>query len=329
MKKILVLTTGGTISSINSENGLIPSDATSYIVGALNTKDVIIESKKIMVVDSSNMQPEEWKIIAKEVFDGIQTHDGIIITHGTDTMAYTASMLSFMILNPSIPIVLTGSQLPLNHPLTDAVDNLRASLEMCKSGTKGIFIAFDRKIMLGCRAVKVRTSSFDAFESINMRLIAKITSLGIEFKDNRLMEYNNPPILNLNIDTNVFLLKLTPNLDPKILDIIVDSGIKGIVIEGYGAGGIPYIRRDFTDSIAKIVKQGIPVIVSSQCLYEKSHFNTYEVGLRVLQSGAIEATDMTTESIVCKLMYALGQTSDLEKIKEIFLTPIANEIFAL
>lgn len=328
MKKILLITTGGTLSSINSNNGLVPTDATSYIVGVLNTDDVLIKSIKLMVKDSSNIGPNEWITLAKCCYENLNNYNGIIITHGTDTMSYTASMLSFMIQNPNIPIVLTGSQLPLNHPLTDATSNLRSALEMAKSEKKGIFIAFDRKIILGSRAVKVRTSSFDAFESINMRSIGKITSLGIEYRDNNLREYNDKPLLNTKIDTNVFLLKITPNLNPNILDLLVNSGIKGIVIEGYGAGGLPYDFYDYPSKIESIVKKGIPIIVTSQCLYERSHFNTYEVGLKVLQSGAIEATDMTTESIVCKLMYALGQTNDLDQIKRIFLTPIANEIFA-
>ncbi len=326
MKKILLLTTGGTISSIESDNGLVPTDASKIMTEALKDSDSIITTKNIMVLDSSNIQPEEWKIIAKEIFTSMNHYDGIIITHGTDTMAYTASMMCFMIQNPTIPIVFTGSQLPITHPLTDAVLNLKSALVMAKTNHQGIFLVFDRKIILGCRAVKVRTSGFTAFESINLKSIGKINSNGLMIREEMLTKYEKEPKLVLDIETNVFLLKLTPTTNPNIIDLLISSGIKGIVIEAYGAGGISFIRRDFVSKIKKATEANIPVVVCSQCLYESSNFQIYEVGNKAIENGAIEALDMTTESAVCKLMYALGQTKDLKKVKEIFSSPIAREI---
>ena len=326
MKKILLLTTGGTISSIQSNNGLVPTDASKILIDALTDPSLKIEYKNIMVLDSSNIQPEEWKIIAKEAFEALNAYDGIIITHGTDTMAYTATMLSFMIQNPNKPIVFTGSQLPLSHPLTDAVLNLKSALEMVKTGKPGIFLAFDRKIMLGCRSVKVRTSAFTAFESINHKYIGKINSNGLWLRDELIKKSNSEPKLVLDIETNIFLLKLTPTTNPDIIDLLISAGIKGIVIEAYGAGGISFVRRDFVSKIKKAVSANIPVVVCSQCLYESSNFHIYEVGNKAIENGAIEALDMTTESAVCKLMYALGQTTDINKVKKIFSKPIAGEI---
>lgn len=327
MKKILVITTGGTISCTTSSDGLVPTDSTNKIIDSIASDDISIDYLNLMILDSSNMQPEEWKVIASEVYKSMKLYDGIIITHGTDTMAYTASMLSFMIQNPNAPIVFTGSQLPITHPLTDAILNLRCALEMAKSGVDGVYIAFDRKIILGCRAVKVRTSGFTAFESINFHSVGKINSNGLIIQSEYLNNSNSlEPKLNTNIETNVFLLKLTPTTDPKIIDILIDSGVKGIVIEAYGAGGISYIRRDYVSKIAYATSKGIPIVVCSQCLYESSNFKIYEVGNKAIQNGAIEALDMTTESAVCKLMYALGQTNNLEKIRKIFSTPIAKEI---
>ncbi len=326
MNKILVITTGGTISCTTSTDGLIPTDSTNKIIDSIASDDISIDYLNLMILDSSNMQPEEWKIIASEVYKSMKDYNGIIITHGTDTMAYTASMLSFMIQNPNVPIVFTGSQLPITHPLTDAILNLRCALEMAKSGVNGVFIAFDRKIILGCRAVKVRTSGFTAFESINFHSVGKINSNGLIIQNEYLSNSNLEPKLNTKIETNVFLLKLTPTTDPKIIDILIDSGVKGIVIEAYGAGGISYIRRDYVSKIAYATSKGIPIVVCSQCLYESSNFKIYEVGNKAIQNGAIEALDMTTESAVCKLMYALGQTDNLDKIRKIFSTPIAKEI---
>ena len=327
MKKILLLTTGGTISSIESSNGLVPSDQNNLISTILNDTTAILDIKPIMTLDSSNIQPEEWKIIASSIFDNMTKYDGIIVTHGTDTMAYTSSMISFMVQNPNIPIVFTGSQLPLTHPLTDAIDNLKCAKAMALSGVPGVFIAFDRKILLGCRAVKAKTVSFNAFQTINREPLGVVSSLGLKLdKINLVNKSNEQPKLSLDIETNVFLLKLTPTTNPNIIPILIESGIKGIVIEAFGAGGISFIRRDFVKEIKNAVDKNIPIVVSSQCLYESSNFNIYEVGTKVLKSGAIEALDMTSEAAVTKLMYALGQTKDIKEIKKIFETNIADEI---
>lgn len=327
MKKILLLTTGGTISSVQSSNGLVPSDQNNLISTILNDNESIIDIVPIMTLDSSNIQPEEWKIIASAIYENMPKYDGIIVTHGTDTMAYTSSMISFMVQNPNIPIVFTGSQLPLTHPLTDAIDNLKCAKAMALSGVPGVFIAFDRKILLGCRAVKAKTVSFNAFQTINREPLGVVSSLGLNLdKINDLHHSNEKPKLSLDIETNVFLLKLTPTTNPNTIPILIESGIKGIVIEAFGAGGISFIRRDFVKEIKNAVDKNIPVVVSSQCLYESSNFNIYEVGTKVLKSGAIEALDMTSEAAVTKLMYALGQTNNIKEIKNIFETNIADEI---
>lgn len=327
MKKILLITTGGTISSIESNNGLIPSDQNNLILTFLKDEFTDIDILPIMTLDSSNIQPEEWKIIATSIFENMPKYNGIIVTHGTDTMAYTSSMISFMVQNPNIPIVFTGSQLPLSHPLTDAVDNLKCAKAMALSNVPGVFIAFDRKILLGCRAVKAKTVSFNAFQTINREPVGVISSLGLNLdKIDNLHRTNDKPSLNIDIETNIFLLKMTPTTNPNIIPLLIESGIKGIVIEAYGAGGISFIRRDFVKEIKNAVDKNIPVVVSSQCLYESSNFNIYEVGTKVLASGAIEALDMTSEAAVTKLMYALGKTNNIKEIKKIFETNIADEI---
>ena len=157
--------------------------------------------------------------------------------HGTDTMAYTASVLSFMLQNVPIPVVLTGSQLPILHPLTDAMDNIRCAFAMAATSLPGIFLAFNRKIILGCRAVKVRTTGFDAFESVNCRYVATIDSNGLNINHKLLPNISGDFVLKDSVCSDVFLIKLTPGLNPAIFDMLLEMNYKGIVIEAFGAGG--------------------------------------------------------------------------------------------
>lgn len=324
-KKILLLSTGGTIASVFSKSGLVPKESGEQLIKLLGKLPFQIDVKDILQLDSSNIQPEEWKFIAEEIYKYRNDYDGIVVSHGTDTMAYTASMLSFMLQGINLPVVLTGSQVPINVVLSDAPDNLRLAFSAAAKCQPGIYLAFDRKVMLGCRTVKVRTTNFNAFESVNMPPIARITSDGMVFQ-HEFKPVKRKCVLNTKIDSHVSLVKLFPGFDPNLLFAMADSGCHGIVIEAYGMGGMNYIRRNMVAAVGKLIRKGIPVITSSQCLYERSDLTKYEVGRLALLEGAISAHDMTSESAITKLMWALGQKMKVEQVAQFFNQNVVGEV---
>lgn len=328
MKKILWITTGGTIASINSENGLTPGRGAKRLLEILGTliRGVKITTEDLFTLDSSNIQPEEWRTIARRIDAAYGEFDGVVLTHGTDTMAYTASALSYMLLGIPIPVVLTGSQLPLSHPLSDGIDNLRCAFAMASSGVAGVTIAFGRRIILGTRAVKVRTQGFDAFESVNQKWAGVVDSRGLTI---------NPKVTGFpaglyrfsdRLCQDVILIKLIPGLNPQLFDCLISLGIRGVVIEAFGIGGLSFIRRDLTAKLELLCSAKIAVAVCSQCLYENSDFSKYEVGQKAIRKGVIQVYDMTSEAAVTKLMWALGQTDDITKVKAMMQENLVNDI---
>ena len=327
-KKILLLTTGGTIASVPGGEGLEPhrSGVMERELEQLRTYyDITVQD--VMCLDSSNITPEEWQLIARHIFENRAGYDGIVVSHGTDTMAYSASAATFMLPDIDLPVVFTGSQLPLADMLSDGPDNLRTAFAMAASGHSGVFLAFDRKVMLGCRAVKVRASGFSAFESVNARYAAQVSNRGLVVDPEILPKRQGEAKLCSEISRNVFLLKLTPGLNPAVFDMLAAMGYKGIVIEAFGLGGINVLQKGLR-GIRRAVEDGISVVVTTQCLYDSSDLRVYQVGNKLLELGVIQGRDMTSEAAMTKLMWTIGQGMDQTQIAQLFEKNIAGEVTA-
>ena len=325
-KHILLLTTGGTIASMPGLDGLEPhrSGVMERELQQLRTYyDITV--RDVMCLDSSNIRPQEWQLIARTIFETRLDYDGIVVSHGTDTMAYTASAVTFMLPDIDRCVVFTGSQLPLADVLSDGPDNLRTAFAMAASGHPGIFLAFDRKVMRGCRAVKVRASGFSAFESVNARYAAQVTGLGLTVDPRSLPQQGGPSRLLDRISSDVFLLKLTPGLSPRIFDALVAMGYKGIVIEAFGLGGFTFLNKGLK-GIRRAVEDGLSIVVTTQCLYDSADLQVYQVGKKLLELGVIQGRDMTSEAAMTKLMWAIGQGMDQYAIASVFHKNLAGEV---
>jgi L-asparaginase len=333
MKHILMIGTGGTIACKQGCDGLSPVITTQELLSYVSEyKDFCsADSIQIMNLDSTNMRSGHWLLIADTIEKNYDSYDGFVITHGTDTLAYTAAALSYLIQNSSKPIIVTGAQKPVNVENTDARINLLDSLRVASyDRAYGVNIVFDGKVIAGTRGKKERTKSYNAFSSINFPYIATVQDDQIIFyiddKDLKTGTGSNVCFYH-TLDSNVTLLKLIPSMDASILDYMAEH-FDAVIIESFGVGGLPsYESGDYYKAISKWIGLGKTVVMATQVPREGSNMTIYEVGRSIKKDfGLIEAYDMTLEATVTKLMWILGRTKEPEEVKNLFYRTINRDI---
>ena len=321
--------TGGTISSQDNGEGLSPGmradDLMKFCPDISKLCDV--DCVQPIFLDSTNIRPGHWIEIADTVQKNYDKYDGFVITHGTDTMAYTASGLSYLIQNSRKPIVITGSQKPIDEAGSDAMRNLTdAFICACDEHSHNVMVVFFGSVIAGTRARKNFSRSYAAFGSINFPEIAKV----IGGKMIRYIEddVNGEPIFYGYLNPNVGLLKFVPGLRKEILGSLIEQ-YDGLIIESFGVGGLPEYS-DYYGQIKQASENGKLIVMTTQVANEGSDMSVYKVGAQVKNNlKVLEACDMTTESAFAKLMWILGQTSDFDEAQKLFYTTVNHDILCI
>jgi L-asparaginase type I len=324
VSKICLITTGGTISSIYdpSIHALRPGLSVEELLDRLpkNLGNVEVVQRELFQLDSANAQPHHWQELAsaiKDISEEMPDLHGIIVSHGTDTMTYSAAAVSFMVQDFGRPIVFTGAQIPASIPWSDGPRNLLDAIRVAAFGDLGeTCIVFNGEIHRATRAKKVRVNSYDAFDSMDPSSIGVLARDIILYENRKKRDHSLVPRFDTRLDDRVFLVKVFPGLPPQALARIVDMGFHGIIIEGFGSGNLPTDENALTGGILQAIDQGCFVVVSSQCAFGQADLSIYEVGRAAMDVGAMSAYDMTSEAALVKLAWVLGHTREPDRVKE-------------
>lgn len=332
-KRILILNTGGTISSIKSERGYIPSPG--YVENALQQipalkhpemPEYIIKEYQPLL-DSSNMSMNDWNLIASDIASQYEQFDGFVVFHGTDTMAYTASALSFMLENLGKPVILTGSQIPLSEVRNDAADNVITSLWLCAHhAIPEVCIYFNQQLLRGNRAQKINAQRFNAFDSPKFPHLADI-GIGIELRDDLILKRPNKPFRLQTISPHpIANLRLFPGFITDVLASLLQQPLQGLVLETYGSGNAPNHDPRFLECLKQACLRGVVIINCSQCQEGRVEMGQYATSHSLQEAGLISGHDMTPEAAHCKLLYLFSKNLGIQEVKRRMESNLCGEL---
>src|SRR5688572_12322348 len=336
--RILIIYTGGTFGMSYDKDGVLTPFSFEYILDQLPTlKNLALEITAVSFetpIDSSNINPEHWQLISSVIFDQYQLQDGFVVLHGTDTMAYTASAVSFMLDGLNKPVIFTGAQLPISEPRSDARENLLTALDIASARDQDapivpeVCIYFDYELLRGNRSKKVESMQFDAFDSGNYPPLAK-AGVKIDYNFAVIRTTSKPANLNLRatFETNIAILKLFPGISKNVVSAVVNAvGLKALILETYGSGNAPTLPW-LIEELRSAIEKGIIVVNVSQCPGGRVVQGRYETSKKLQQIGVISGADMTTEAAVTKLMILIGEYGS-SNAKTMIGLPLAGELTA-
>jgi L-asparaginase len=311
LKRILVMFCGGTLTMVHRPDGSYgtPDDPDRAMRAILDLEPRLpdevarLEARFVANIDSTNVEPDHWVKMIGTIADSYEDYDGFVITHGTDTMAYTASALSVAIADLGKPVVITGAQIPSERIDSDAQRNFVNAVRVATLDLAGVYLVFDEEIIEGRKATKVSESKLNAFETVNDRVFGEIRT-DIRFTGPVPARHDRRPDFRPTFDPAVAVATIVPGFLPGQISALIACGAKAIVVRGYGVGNVP---TRLLPEIEAAIGGGVPVVVATQCVEGSTDMEVYEVGRSVLTAGAIQGRDFSLEYTVTRAMWVLGQ----------------------